>query len=123
MASCIKIKRAYEAQDTHDGLRVLVDGLWPRGLSKAKLDLDLWVKELAPSKEVRERFGHKAENWAQFREDYSKELRKPEQVARIKQVLEAAKNGHITLLYSAKDTKHNQAVVLAKEFRTVEKKR
>lgn len=122
MASCIKIKRAYEAQDTGDGFRVLVDGLWPRGLSKAQLHLDLWVKELAPSKEVRESFGHKAENWTQFQEDYRKELRRPEQIARIKEVLESAKDRQITLLYGAKDTEHNQAVVLAKEFRNVAKK-
>jgi uncharacterized protein YeaO (DUF488 family) len=122
MASCIRIKRAYEAQDTDDGFRVLVDGLWPRGLSKSELHLDLWIKELAPSKEVRESFGHKAENWKHFQEEYRKELRRPEQIARIIDVLEAAKDRHITLLYGAKDTEHNQAVVLAAEFRNVDKK-
>ena len=106
----IKIKRVYEAPEDLDGTRVLVDRLWPRGLSKDKAKIDLWMKDIAPSTGLRTWFGHDPEKWVEFQKRYRDELRsKKEMVALLKE--EAAK-GSITLVYGARDEKHNQAVVL-----------
>lgn len=113
MASTIHIKRAYEAAEEADGLRVLVDRLWPRGLSKATFQYDLWYKDLAPSTALRTWFGHKPERWDGFRQDYLKELQTPEAQARLRALLDQADGRPLTLLYGARDTEHNQAVVLA----------
>lgn len=113
MEPLIRIKRVYESASADDGLRVLIDRLWPRGIAKAKLKYDLWCKDLAPSSELRKWFGHKVENWEQFKTDYAKELDNAKSKDRMSEILTAANDQNITLLYGAKDTEHNQAVVLA----------
>ena len=108
----IKIKRVYLQPGEEDGLRVLVDRLWPRGLTKEKASVDLWLKEIAPSTELRKWFGHAPDRWKEFQIRYRAELRQnPEQVSLLKQ--EATK-GMVTLLYGAKDEEHNEAVILQK---------
>src|SRR5512140_1897931 len=106
----IRIKRAYEAASRADGTRILVDRLWPRGLSKEKLELDAWMKELAPSNELRKRFHHDVEKWDQFQKAYFKELdSQPEQVAELRK---KARGRTVTLIYAAHDEVHNNAAAL-----------
>jgi uncharacterized protein YeaO (DUF488 family) len=106
----IRIKRAYEVPDREDGRRILVDRLWPRGLTKEKAKVDLWLKDLAPSTELRKWFAHDPVKWAEFRSRYLDELKKnKEQLSLLRQ--EAAK-GDVTLVYGAKDEEHNEAVIL-----------
>lgn len=114
MKTLIRIKRAYDPADADDGFRVLVDRLWPRGIAKANFKYDLWCKDLAPSSELRKWFGHKVENWEQFQAEYTKELASENAQLRMSEILQAAQGQTITLVYSAKDELHNQAVVLAK---------
>ncbi len=110
----IKLKRVYELPDTKDGERVLVDRLWPRGLTKEKARVDLWLKEIAPSTELRRWFGHDPAKWTEFKRRYRAELkRNKEQVARLKDEME---KGPMTLLYGARDEEHNEAVVLLELF-------
>lgn len=108
----ISIKRAYAEPAPEDGYRVLVDRIWPRGLSRAALALDEWAKELAPSPGLRKWFGHDPKRWEGFRQRYRAELAEPQQKASIEALLAAARNRRITLVYGAKDEEHNQAVVL-----------
>lgn len=117
MSFHVQIKRVYETPEASDGLRVLVDRLWPRGLSKASFPHDLWCKDLAPSTGLRTWFGHKPERWDQFRRDYTAELQSEPAQAMIGGILAQAGDGMITLLYGARDTEHNQAVVLAETLR------
>ncbi|MCC6994606.1 MAG: DUF488 domain-containing protein [Deltaproteobacteria bacterium] len=106
----IRIKRAYEAPEPTDGTRVLVDRLWPRGVKKEALDLDVWAKDVAPSAELRQWFGHRGERWQEFRRRYRAELRaNPDGWSPI---LEATRRGPVTLVYGARDAEHNDAVVL-----------
>ncbi|HEY8030975.1 MAG TPA: DUF488 family protein [Methylocella sp.] len=106
----VQIKRIYDAPEKSDGVRVLVDRLWPRGVSKKKASLDLWMKELAPSTELRKWFNHDPERWVGFRQRYRHELRKHgNELAALK--AQAAKR-RVTLLFGARDTLHNEAVVL-----------
>jgi uncharacterized protein YeaO (DUF488 family) len=106
----IRLKRAYEAPDRKDGRRILVDRLWPRGLSKADAAIDEWLKEIAPSTKLRKWFGHDPRRWDEFQRRYAEELRAhPELVAHLR---ELARKGPITLVYSAHDEAHNDAVVL-----------
>jgi uncharacterized protein YeaO (DUF488 family) len=108
----LKIKRAYEEPTKEDGTRILVDRLWPRGLTKAKAKIDLWLKDIAPSTELRKWFAHDPARWAEFQRRYKEELRKNnEALSTLKQ--EAAK-GPVTLIYGARDQEHNEAVVLQK---------
>ena len=110
----IKIKRVYEKPDREDGKRILVDRLWPRGLTKEKASIDLWLKEIAPSTELRKWFGHDPEKWKEFGKRYSAELKKnEEQVSLLKEQL---KKGTVTLVYGAKDKEHNEALVLKELF-------
>ncbi len=113
MTSSVQIKRVYEAPAKTDGLRVLVDRIWPRGLSKSALPHDMWCKDLAPSATLRTWFGHKPERWDDFQRDYAAELQAESARATIADIFSAAQGRAITLLYSARDTEHNQAVVLA----------
>jgi uncharacterized protein YeaO (DUF488 family) len=106
----IKIKRIYEEPDPQDGYRVLVDRLWPRGLSKEKTHLDSWLKEIAPSDELRHWFSHDPAKWEEFREKYQEELSAMQPL--LHELRGQAKKGTLTLLYAAKDDKHNNAVVL-----------
>ena len=110
----IKIKRVYEKPGKDDGKRILVDRLWPRGLTKEKASIDLWMKEIAPSTELRKWFGHDPDKWKEFGKRYSEELRKnEEQVSLLKEQL---KKGTVTLLYGARDQEHNQALILKELF-------
>lgn len=107
----IKLKRVYEKYDEDDGFRILIDRLWPRGLSKEKAKIDIWLKEIAPSDGLRKYFGHKTEKWDEFKDKYRNELvNKQDEIDEIKKL----ENQHkiITLLYGAKDDRHNNAVVL-----------
>lgn len=107
------LKRIYEPPAGEDGLRVLVDRLWPRGLSKREANIDLWLKDIAPSAGLRRWFGHDPDKWSEFQRRYRAELEgKAEAIDTLR---ERAGSGTATLLYAARDEKHNQAVVL-KEF-------
>ena len=106
----IRVKRVYEEPDKEDGTRILVDRLWPRGLTKEKAKVDLWLKDVAPSTELRKWFAHDAAKWAEFQRRYHEELkRNKEQLLLLKQ--EATK-GTTTLVYAARDQLHNEAVIL-----------
>ena len=106
----IKIKRVYDMPDKTDGMRVLVDRLWPRGIKKEDAGLDLWLKDMAPSDELRKWFSHDPSKWQEFRKRYRHELKdKPEMIEDLKK---AARQGTVTLLYAAKDADRNNAVVL-----------
>lgn len=108
MNTMISIKRAYEKAEKDDGRRVLVDRLWPRGASKQKLRIDAWEKEVAPSTELRTWFGHDPERWTEFKKRYKAELRsKKEELRALKKSAR-----RLTLVYGAKDTEHNHALVL-----------
>lgn len=109
----IKIKRVYEQPDQDDGVRILVDRLWPRGLTKEKAAVDLWLKEIAPSTELRKWFGHDPAKWSSFRGRYETELRHNDDL--IKLLKQKAGEGTVTLVYGARDQKHNEALVL-KQF-------
>lgn len=106
----ITLKRAYAAPASDDGWRVLVDRLWPRGVSKAQAQIDLWLKEVAPSNELRKWFAHDPQKWAEFCTRYRAELRHNPALAEL-QVL-ARQHARLTLVYAAKDEAHNQAQVL-----------
>ncbi|MCE5263823.1 MAG: DUF488 domain-containing protein [Deltaproteobacteria bacterium] len=106
----VKIKRVYDPESNSDGKRVLIDRLWPRGIKKEELRIDEWLKEIAPSDELRRWFAHDPAKWAEFKERYRRELR--EKAALIDSLTRQAKHGTLTLLYSAKDEKHNNAVAL-----------
>lgn len=108
----IHIRRVYEDQDDTTGTRVLVDGIWPRGLSKRDVDIDHWYKEIAPSAELRRWFGHDPKLWAAFKQKYRKELKDDHKQERLEELAELARSGKLVLLYGARDTEHNQAVVL-----------
>jgi uncharacterized protein YeaO (DUF488 family) len=107
----IRIKRIYEQATEEDGFRILVDRLWPRGLSKEKAKVDLWLKEIAPSGELRKWFSHDPAKWAEFKEKYAKELSAKQSLLKEIRRMETEK-GALTLLYSARDVKHNNAVAL-----------
>ena len=111
----ISLKRAYEPPSPDDGYRVLIDRLWPRGVSRARAQLDAWAKELAPSAELRQWFGHDPERFEEFRRRYIEELRRNgPQLAALRR---RAREGTLTLVYSAHDREHNDAVVLAEVLR------
>jgi uncharacterized protein YeaO (DUF488 family) len=109
----IKLKRAYENHSREDGERILVERLWPRGLTKLKAKIDLWLKDVAPSTELRRWFGHDPEKWNEFRQRYQEELKQKDEL--IKRLKRKAKAGTITLIYAARDEEHNGALVL-KQF-------
>ena len=111
----IRLKRAYEPADPDDGSRVLIDRLWPRGVSRARAELDAWEKELSPSAELRQWFGHAPERFEEFRRRYIDELRN--QRPRLAALRRVARAGTLTLVYSAHDSQHNDAVVLAEVLR------
>ncbi len=106
----VLIKRAYDPPSKHDGIRVLVDRLWPRGLSKAHASIDLWLKDIAPSVALRRWFKEQPERWSEFVRRYSAELdAKPASIAAL---IGAARHGRVTLLFGARDTRRNSAVAL-----------
>ena len=106
----IHLKRVYEEPSKKDGLRVLVERLWPRGLTKERAAVDLWLKDVAPSPELRKWFGHDPARWEQFQERYRKELREKKDAVRL--LKQKAKEGTVTLVYAARDEEHNGALVL-----------
>jgi uncharacterized protein YeaO (DUF488 family) len=108
----IKLKRVYEKPSRTDGERILVDRLWPRGLTKERAAVDLWLKEVAPSTELRKWFGHDPEKWKEFQSRYRKELRANKEV--IGRLKEKSEEGAVTLVYGARDEEHNEAIVLKK---------
>jgi uncharacterized protein YeaO (DUF488 family) len=109
----IKIKRIYDIPSKGGGFRILVDRLWPRGLSKEKAKVDLWLKEIAPSNELRKWYGHDPKKWTEFRKKYFKELDMKKELAN--QIIQKTREGDVTLLYSSKEKKINNAVAL-KEY-------
>ncbi|MBV9287529.1 MAG: DUF488 domain-containing protein [Hyphomicrobiales bacterium] len=108
--AAIHLKRAYKAPSPDDGVRILVDRLWPRGVAKANAAIDRWMKEIAPSDELRHWFGHDPKRWEEFRRRYRAELSRREEL--VNQLRMIARQGSLTLVYAARDEDHNQAVVL-----------
>jgi uncharacterized protein YeaO (DUF488 family) len=106
----IHLKRVYEEPSKKDGVRILVERLWPRGLTKERAAVDLWLKEVAPSTELREWFGHDPAKWKQFQIRYRKELRENKNALDL--LKEKCKEGIVTLAYGARDEEHNEALVL-----------
>lgn len=109
----IKLKRAYEAASADDGVRILVERLWPRGISKERAKIDEWLKQLSPSPELRKWFGHDPEKWEEFQKRYRKELEQNQEMA--KDLKRKARGKTITFVYAARDEKHNSALLL-KEY-------
>lgn len=110
MSSRVWLRRAYEPPTRNDGYRILVDRLWPRGVSKDDLELDEWCRDIAPSDDLRKWFGHDASRWDEFRERYRSEI--DEQRDLLDTIVEHTKQGRITLVFGARDEEHNNAVVL-----------
>jgi uncharacterized protein YeaO (DUF488 family) len=107
----IKMKRVYDQQAKEDGFRILVDRLWPRGVSKEKVKVDLWLREIAPSNDLRKWFYHDPKKWEDFKIRYERELKGKQEL--LHKIKEAEKEkGIVTILYSARDEEHNNAVVL-----------
>ena len=106
----LKTKRVYESADADDSTRFLVDRLWPRGIKKDKLEMKAWLKDVAPSPALRKWFAHDPAKWEEFQRRYRAELESNPEAWQL--ILEAAKQGNVTLLYSARDTEHNSAVLL-----------
>ena len=109
-ASRVRLKRAYEPAAPEDGVRVLVDRLWPRGLRKADAAIDRWMKDIAPSTQLRQWFGHDPERWPEFRRRYTRELQ--QQATAVDELRELARGGRVTLVFAAHDEAHNDAIVL-----------
>jgi uncharacterized protein YeaO (DUF488 family) len=109
-ASRVQLKRAYEPAAPEDGVRVLVDRLWPRGLRKADAAIDRWMKDIAPSTQLRQWFGHDPERWPEFRRRYTRELQ--QQAMAVDELRELARGGRVTLVFAAHDEAHNDAIVL-----------
>jgi len=111
----IAIKRAYEQPSADDGFRILVDRLWPRGLSKKDAHIDLWLKDIAPSAELRKWFAHDPTRWAEFQRRYRAELKQKNQL--LDTIKAQARKTRVTLIYGAKDEEHNDAVVLLEKLK------
>jgi len=109
----IKIKRIYDSPKPDDGIRILVDRLWPRGLSKEKARVDLWLKEISPTNELRKWYAHDPKKWAEFKKKYFKDLDMKREL--VNQIVQKMKEGDVSLLYSSKEEKINNAVAL-KEY-------
>jgi uncharacterized protein YeaO (DUF488 family) len=114
----VRLRRVYEAPDPADGWRVLVDRLWPRGLSRSAAALDEWLKAVAPSDELRRWYGHQPEKFATFRQRYEQELRSPERSGAFDHLRQRARQGPLTLLTATKDAEHSEAAVLAELLRS-----
>ena len=110
----IIIKRVYEKAEKDDGYRILIDRLWPRGFTKERANIDKWLKEIAPSTQLRKWFDHDPEKWASFQGKYKTEIKNNAENTDL--VIEQLKKGRVCFVYAAKDEKHNDAVVLKKYF-------
>lgn len=108
--SHLRLKRAYIPAEANDGVRILIDRLWPRGVSKSEAALDDWIKDIAPSTELRQWFGHDPDRWPEFQRRYKSELK--QHVEELDRIRALAKKKTVTLVYSAHDEEHNDAVVL-----------
>ena len=115
MSAAGRLRRIYDTPPADDGLRVLVDRLWPRGLRKADAEVDVWAREIAPSAELRRWFAHDPARWTEFRARYRDELSRQSEA--LDGLLAECRKGPVTLLYAARDTEHNQAVVLREVLR------
>jgi uncharacterized protein YeaO (DUF488 family) len=111
----VRLKRVYEPAASEDGYRVLIDRLWPRGISRERAQLDEWERELPPSRELRQWFGHDPSRFEEFRRRYIEELRSER--SRVARLRRRARDGTLTLVFAARDTEHNDAVVLAEVLR------
>ena len=111
----VRLKRAYESAAPSDGYRVLIDRIWPRGVTRERAQLDEWARELAPSTDLRRWFSHDASRFAEFRRRYTNEL--AAQKTKVRELRRRAREGTVTLVYAARDTEHNDAVVLAEVLR------
>ena len=114
----VRVRRVYEVPDPADGRRVLVDRLWPRGLSRSRAALDEWLKTVAPSDELRRWYGHQPEKFATFQQRYEQELRSPERSGAVGHLRELARQGPLTLLTATRDAEHSEAAVLAELLRS-----
>lgn len=117
----VKLKRAYEAADKGDGYRILVDRLWPRGISKRRLMIESWDRDLAPSHTLRRWFGHDPKRWPEFVRRYRQEMKKTPAAEHLRELARRAVKGTVTLVYSARDVEHNDAVVLRNEIEALGK--
>lgn len=113
----VRLSRAYDEPGPDDGQRILVDRVWPRGRSRDALHIDAWVREVAPSDELRHWFGHEPSRWPEFRRRYREELAGPERAPLVADLVARARAGRLTLVYGAADRERNQAVVLAELIR------
>ncbi len=111
-APAVRLKRIYEPVAPEDGARYLVERLWPRGLRREDAHLTAWLRDVAPSPELRRWFGHDPTRWEEFRRRYRAELAQPEKRALVQELVTAARRGPVTLVFAARDTEHNAAVVL-----------
>ncbi|HEV2419497.1 MAG TPA: DUF488 family protein [Terriglobia bacterium] len=109
----VSVKRAYDKAKPGDGFRVLVDRLWPRGVTKEKLKIDEWMKEIAPSPELRQWYGHEVEKWPEFRKRYRAELAKPPANKLLQLLAERSQRGKVTLVIGARDVEHANGAVIA----------
>jgi uncharacterized protein YeaO (DUF488 family) len=109
-AKNVKLKRAYDDPVAADGMRILVDRLWPRGVKKEAAAIDLWAKDLTPSTELRKWYGHDPARWTEFRHRYTAELR--QHTEQLDKIRELARRGTVTLIYAARDQEHNEAVII-----------
>jgi uncharacterized protein YeaO (DUF488 family) len=119
----VAIKRVYEPAARGDGARILVDRLWPRGLRKVDADIDQWRKDLSPSTELRQFYGHRPERFAEFARRYRVELRRAEAAAAVSDIVALNRRRAVTLLTASRDLEHSEVAVLAKHLRTVAKRR
>lgn len=112
MIEVLSVKRVYDRRESNDGIRILVDRLWPRGLTRERAGIDEWAKHLAPSDELRRWFGHDAGRWLEFRQRYIKELSSPQQSKLLEEIAQKAVKSNITIVFGTKDVKYNNARVL-----------
>jgi len=108
----LKIKRAYDKPEPDDGKRILIDRLWPRGISKSEAEIDEWLKDLGPTTELRKWFGHDPEKWEEFKRKYIQELSNPDKGAILRNIARTAEHTSVTLVYSARDTEHSDVKVI-----------
>ena len=113
LAVALRVKRVYEEPEEVDGERMLIDRLWPRGLSKEKAEITAWRKDLAPSDELRKWFGHEADRWEEFMKRYRVELEEAGKTENLRKIGERAAERNVTLLFGAKDTEHNVRTLMA----------
>jgi uncharacterized protein YeaO (DUF488 family) len=113
----VSIKRAYDPPAAGDGYRVLVDRLWPRGVSKGKLKIDAWVKDIAPSAELRKWYGHEIDKWPEFRKRYRTKLQQPPARDLLQELIKRARKGKVTLVIAAHDPEHANGTVIAELIR------